>query len=1729
MSNIDNKPKLNIQAETEIQNQKINVDKTVINMDTTNSEFNMNTHINNVSPVKNSSLSLQTKIIIGMIIFLIILAAILLPIFVRKKDDDKKRNFINYETNEVSTTEILDTELNTIISDTELNTIISDTELTTTKITDSYEITPIDYIEAESLIDSEIVNETHNLLNENYNNAEELILMCNNSNLSKINVTVNSIPDNLDELLKNINQSSIGSLQVFKYDLNLYNDKYTSLSQEVDILSAETLASFKFLSTQFDEFKNSIYNITNNFEETIGILAIPLSLNLTENGTNLRYLDNDDNKDLKNKILDWIDEFKGLKELLGEIEKITKNWKSLMKIVYESLFYIQERSIAGISNFNEFLDVVIGGTIKMVINEILMRLKESLLSIKNKVDDYLEIIKKILNELIEITENLKYKLDSFIKEHPEIITKLNDFIKEISENSEIMIPALKPISQEIFIQIQKCIKFILNIFTGIKNKIEDFTGIFDIELSTSLDLLFIMDVTGSMGPYIREVKTNLLNIIDGIVKECPGININLGFIGYRDYYENYTDIDFIQDPEHLKNIINSVYASGGGDFPEDVSLAFELALKKTWKNNARLAVFIADAPEHGKKYGYSDYYGTKPERRDLEEMIIEMAQKGISLFCLRIRRETDIMLKIFQDIYMAEKANNTQFQIVDNKDISLSKVVIDYAIKVYNEQRISNDNCLISKDEAISILKTQYGITNSNPDDNLRFILGKCSPVLLVPGVYATKLVVELNCHEITTYEKDTTLKDIRLYCSYLVCLDESNRKEEHSLLISFLDEAFGIEGSRDYNYGACLGHIATYYQNENECPRTNRKDTCHYSKYIKVGYYGGTSETLKNSRCGVEGITNVIQTGDLLLDSVLNSVVGISGSFNLISKNLIHRGYKEGFSLGALPNDYRRYLYTNNFASKVFEYQINRLYQNTGKPVVVVAHSYGTLLTLTNLLKKQGDTSFMKKIKKFIAMAPPFAGSTKLLDVFLHGTNDFNKIFKTNFYDLDIKIYLTHYSLFGQYLMYKSLPTIMELRPQPIAAQIFTDSTYSELGTALRDRLDIEKKCKNKNCDITEIENKTSSFDYLFKGYFPSLLDSECSYESNIGGNQKTLNRKCYTNIYNIGDCPTIIPKSIDPKEYKFEDDAYCNNFETNFYYQGKCNINKRNCLDKVYYSNQCPNVFSDTKIVQYLLARFNTDPLKVARYGFLNEDYFDSYEDIKDSFKNLLEYQNKISSIKDLPVPPIDTDLIYGSFYPTLASLVLDDDDFTKESSIEFKKGGDETVPTWSSLLTGLKWIYDIKSKKLPQKIKLVEYCSRLAKSGQYKYDPSKNQNFSAISCRCIDGDNVYKNEDEIKQCSHASMLQDENLFKYIFSVLNDQNENINFADSKKQAVNNYDKKVDYSEQCSKDIYDFLDKEDPIIIKDDSKSVNQIMKSTCKIILDQGEQKKEGKGFLISSFISGLDNPIRGIMTTNSILNTNISYNSKIKLICDEKDTEIYIIPKENFCFSDPFIDITFIELKNSEYDKLNFVKVEKIDFNSKNFYIVKNIKDKEIIKGAISNRYGFKLEHGISLDDTYFGSALVSLDDNTIIGIYKSSKTAINIEPGIEGIKILYNSYYGSKSAFNKIDGGFIQKGLKILNDAEINELKNHGLFPLTTEIFITRATISVTMLWFYRTNYAWYWTPVNPKNNDIEISNWLIVCPGCSLKVIGSEWNGNEPYETNIDLIHWLEGTGLTYLV
>ena len=238
------------------------------------------------------------------------------------------------------------------------------------------------------------------------------------------------------------------------------------------------------------------------------------------------------------------------------------------------------------------------------------------------------------------------------------------------------------------------------------------------------------------------------------------------------------------------------------------------------------------------------------------------------------------------------------------------------------------------------------------------------------------------------------------------------------------------------------------------------------------------------------------------------------------------------------------------------------------------------------------------------MAIAPPFAGSGKLLDPFFHMLNTWNKAIEV----FGRKIELTNYNIFGQLLMYKTLPTITELRPLDIASKIFTNTAYNELGNAIKERLEIERDCKNENCDTNTIKSKTVKFDTLFKGYFPSLTDSECSYESSIGGNNDTLNRKCYTGIYNVGDCPTIIGKSLNPTQDGLDKDLYCNKIGNQYYYQGDCSDKSRNCIDEMYYSNKCPNVFKNTEAVNYLLSRFNRD--YSLNYGSISKNVFESYD---------------------------------------------------------------------------------------------------------------------------------------------------------------------------------------------------------------------------------------------------------------------------------------------------------------------------------------------------------------------------------------------------------------------------------------------------------------------------------------------------------------------------------------
>ena len=152
---------------------------------------------------------------------------------------------------------------------------------------------------------------------------------------------------------------------------------------------------------------------------------------------------------------------------------------------------------------------------------------------------------------------------------------------------------------------------------------------------TNLDIMFIMDLTGSMGIWLNEAKKNIKKIIEEIYDNNPGSKIRISFIGYRDFIEEkeerkYDKIEFTENLEQFNNFLSKLDCSGGGDEPEDVVGALQQALNMKWESNAKYAVLVADAPCHGKNYhniSFDKFPNGDPSGVKLEDVMKQFYEK----------------------------------------------------------------------------------------------------------------------------------------------------------------------------------------------------------------------------------------------------------------------------------------------------------------------------------------------------------------------------------------------------------------------------------------------------------------------------------------------------------------------------------------------------------------------------------------------------------------------------------------------------------------------------------------------------------------------------------------------------------------------------------------------------------------------------------------------------------------------------------------------------------------------------------------------------------------------------------------------------------------------------------------------------------------------------------------------------------------------------------------------
>lgn len=121
------------------------------------------------------------------------------------------------------------------------------------------------------------------------------------------------------------------------------------------------------------------------------------------------------------------------------------------------------------------------------------------------------------------------------------------------------------------------------------------------------DLVFVLDVTGSMQPYINEARSEINNIATDLMAYGdygPG-DLRLGLIVFRDHPPQDRTLlaqtyGFTTDINTLRTHLAGLTATGGGDGPEAQEDALELALFSGWRPDAAKVVeLITDSPPHG--------------------------------------------------------------------------------------------------------------------------------------------------------------------------------------------------------------------------------------------------------------------------------------------------------------------------------------------------------------------------------------------------------------------------------------------------------------------------------------------------------------------------------------------------------------------------------------------------------------------------------------------------------------------------------------------------------------------------------------------------------------------------------------------------------------------------------------------------------------------------------------------------------------------------------------------------------------------------------------------------------------------------------------------------------------------------------------------------------------------------------------------------------------------------
>lgn len=120
----------------------------------------------------------------------------------------------------------------------------------------------------------------------------------------------------------------------------------------------------------------------------------------------------------------------------------------------------------------------------------------------------------------------------------------------------------------------------------------------------AVEVAFVLDTTGSMGGLLEGAKRKIWSIATSVVDTNPDADIRIGLVAYRDIGDEYVTrtFDLTTDIQDIYANLLDLKARGGGDWPESVNEALDIAVNKLqWSKGddvRRIVFLVGDAPPH---------------------------------------------------------------------------------------------------------------------------------------------------------------------------------------------------------------------------------------------------------------------------------------------------------------------------------------------------------------------------------------------------------------------------------------------------------------------------------------------------------------------------------------------------------------------------------------------------------------------------------------------------------------------------------------------------------------------------------------------------------------------------------------------------------------------------------------------------------------------------------------------------------------------------------------------------------------------------------------------------------------------------------------------------------------------------------------------------------------------------------------------------------------------------